>query len=49
MYGTSQAAFPASCYHNRLLVSMCHAMGLSDINTYGATDVGTGPLMNFST
>jgi hypothetical protein len=48
MYGTSQAAFPASCYHNRLLVSICHAMGLPDIMTFGNTDIGTGPLDNFT-
>jgi hypothetical protein len=30
--------------HNRLLVSMCHAMGLPDIETFGDTDLGTGPL-----
>jgi hypothetical protein len=48
MFGTSQAAFPASCYHNRLLVSICHAMGLSDIMTFGNTDIGTGPLDQFT-
>jgi hypothetical protein len=30
--------------HNRLLVSMCQAMGLSQIDTFGNTDVGKGPL-----
>jgi hypothetical protein len=30
--------------HNRLLVSMCHAMGLPDIETFGNTDLGKGPL-----
>jgi hypothetical protein len=47
-YGASQAAFPASSYHNRLLVSICRAMGLSDVNTFGNTDVGTGPLTSFT-
>jgi hypothetical protein len=43
-YGASQAAFPESSYHNRLLVSICHAMGVSDVNTFGNTDKGSGPL-----
>jgi hypothetical protein len=30
--------------HNRLLVSMCHAMGLHDVDTFGDTDQGSGPL-----
>lgn len=30
--------------HNRLLVSLCHAMGLSDIDTFGSLDTGSGPL-----
>jgi hypothetical protein len=30
--------------HNRLLVSLCHAMGLQDVNTFGNIDGGTGPL-----
>jgi hypothetical protein len=25
-------------------VSMCHAMGLAEIETFGNTDLGTGPL-----
>jgi Protein of unknown function (DUF1552) len=33
--------------HNRLLVAICQAMGLSSVNTFGDTDVGTGPLPNF--
>jgi hypothetical protein len=49
MYGTSQGAFPDSCYHNRLLVSICQAMGLSDIDTFGNTDLGHGPLDGFLT
>jgi hypothetical protein len=48
MVGTSQAAFPPSCFHNRLLVSICHAMGMPDISTFGSTDIGTGPLVNFT-
>jgi len=30
--------------HNRLLVSMCRAMGLDDVETFGDTDQGSGPL-----
>ncbi len=30
--------------HNRLLVSICQAMGLSNVNTFGAMDMGSGPL-----
>jgi hypothetical protein len=30
--------------HNRLLVSMCQIMGLPEIQTFGNTDVGKGPL-----
>lgn len=30
--------------HNRLLVSMFHAMGLPDVQTFGSTDNGRGPL-----
>jgi hypothetical protein len=30
--------------HNRLLVSACHAMGLTDVTTYGSLDNGEGPL-----
>ena len=33
--------------HNRLLVSICRAMGLSQVDTFGNTDVGTGPLPGF--
>lgn len=29
---------------NRLLVSICHAMGLDEVQTYGDMDTGTGPL-----
>ncbi len=35
---------PAKTPHNRLLVSMCHAMGLSDVASFGATDDGQGGL-----
>jgi len=30
--------------HNRLLVAICHAMGLSDVKTFGNIDKGTGPI-----
>ena len=30
--------------HNRLLVSICHAFGLTQVDTFGNTDVGHGPL-----
>jgi hypothetical protein len=30
--------------HNRLLVAMCNAMGLTDVKTFGNTDNGSGPL-----
>ena len=30
--------------HNRLLVSVCNAMGLVNVQKFGATDPGTGPL-----
>ena len=30
--------------HNRLLVSLCHLMGADDVETYGATDNGSGGL-----
>jgi hypothetical protein len=30
--------------HNRLLVSICNAMGVSNVTTFGGMDVGTGPL-----
>ena len=35
---------PAKTPHNRLLVSMCHAMGLNDVASFGATDDGQGGL-----
>lgn len=31
--------------HNRLLVSACRAMGLEDVDTFGNTDQGSGPLI----
>jgi len=31
--------------HNRLLVSMCHAMGLTDVESYGKEGLDTGPLV----
>ena len=33
--------------HNRLLVSMANYMGLTNINKYGQSDLGSGPLPNF--
>jgi hypothetical protein len=30
--------------HNRLLVSLCHAMGVSDVDQFGTTDGGSGGL-----
>lgn len=30
--------------HNNLLVSVCHAMGLSDVTSFGIRGVCTGPL-----
>ncbi len=30
--------------HNRLLVAICNAMGLTDVTSFGNTDNGTGPL-----
>ena len=50
--GGCAGAIPTGCYlefdesvdHNCLLVSMCHAMGLSDVRTFRDTDQGSGPL-----
>jgi hypothetical protein len=30
--------------HGRLLVSACHAMGLTDVEQYGSLDTGSGPI-----
>jgi hypothetical protein len=30
--------------HNRLLVSLCRAMGLEDVDSFGTTDPGAGGL-----
>jgi hypothetical protein len=30
--------------HNRILVSACHAMGLTDVTQYGTLDAGSGPV-----
>ena len=30
--------------HGRVLVSACHAMGLTDVDKYGSLDMGSGPL-----
>jgi hypothetical protein len=32
--------------HNRLLVSLCHYMGLPDVTSFGDLDTGSGPLDN---
>lgn len=34
--------------HNKLLVSLCHAMGLADVTSFGATTHGAGPLPDLS-
>ena len=34
----------SSARHNRLLVTACHAMGVSDVETFGSLDDGDGPL-----
>ncbi|HEX4339421.1 MAG TPA: DUF1552 domain-containing protein [Polyangiaceae bacterium] len=55
--GGASAAFATGRYlefneqldHNRLLVSICHAFGLTDVDTFGNTDVGHGPLPGFLT
>jgi len=30
--------------HNRMLVTACHAMGLTDVQTHGSLDTGSGPI-----
>jgi hypothetical protein len=39
----------ASPRHNRVLVSACHAMGLTNVERYGALDDGSGPLTGLLT
>jgi hypothetical protein len=39
--------FGGKADHNRLLVSMCRTFGLSDVDTFGNTDAGSGPLPGF--
>jgi hypothetical protein len=34
--------------HNRLLVSLAHAFGMTDVTTFGNNDTGTGPLPRFA-
>jgi len=34
--------------HNRLLVAICHAMGLDQVQKFGSTDQGTGSLEGFA-
>jgi hypothetical protein len=31
-------------YHNRLLVTLCHALGAPDVTTFGHSDMGQGQL-----
>jgi hypothetical protein len=33
---------PSNTWHNRLLVSLCHAMGLTNVQTFGTSDSGKG-------
>lgn len=33
---------PSDTWHNRLLVTICHAMGLKNISTFGTSDMGKG-------
>lgn len=33
-----------SMRHNRVLVTACHAMGLTDVSQYGSTDTESGPI-----
>ncbi len=40
--------YAPSTPHNRLLVSICHAMGLPDIERFGSTDDGRGPLQRLA-
>jgi hypothetical protein len=36
--------FPAGTQHNRLLVSIAQAMGVTGVDKFGSTDAGSGPL-----
>lgn len=40
--------FPKDTQHHRLLVSMCHAMGLEETTKYGKLDQGNGPLLGLT-
>lgn len=42
--GNRYLTFPGGTMVHRLLVSMCHFMGFTDVDTYGTIDHGTGPL-----
>ncbi len=41
--------YPRGTNHCRLLVSMCQLMGLTDVQTFGSNDNGTGPLARLAT
>jgi len=51
-YDTYDGAFAATNHYkphggepmNKLLVSICHAMGLTDVTTFGTSQFGSGPL-----
>lgn len=43
-FDTGRAVLASGVEHNRLLVSICNAMGREDVDSYGETDTGTGPL-----
>jgi hypothetical protein len=46
---TGQALdIPASTSHNNLLLSLCHAMGLTDLTSFGNPKYCTGPLPGFA-
>ena len=42
--GTGRYLKLAQTYNNRLLVSLCHFMGYTDVQKFGSLDDGTGPL-----
>jgi Protein of unknown function (DUF1552) len=42
--GNRYLRFPAGSRHNRLLVSMAHFMGQTDVSKFGLADTGSGPL-----
>jgi hypothetical protein len=42
--GGRSLKFPAGTLNHRLLVSMCHYMGYTDVTKFGTVDNGSGPL-----